>query len=500
MALLVAVSLAQMGCQSGLSNPCGPCSRLRTLSARMFQRPVPVSEGCCGAAPAVVGSDVPVINPGAPAVIPPASSGATVLPSVPSAPSAPTESMPSQLEPIPQAQPGPPAEASPSQGAKSSSGKINYEATRPRSRMGIRRGENLARTMTPIPVPTSRSARGATSPGAVLSEPSPLDNLPPLETPKELTRNDRPLSAGPAPEAEQRPNATIGPAAPSEVPSASVIDSPPASTPAPEEVRVQPGLLRFLVVEPKLAGGSLPTTVGLDWLAEKGYKTILDLREIGEVDRAFLSEVDQRGMRYVALPIGLKTLDLDHVARFNFELTLADARPLYFCDTDGNRAGALWYIRRMTVDKVDPQAATREAKDLGLTDKGYWRAVTTLLEGIKPAVPAQGAAPAPTPAAAATPPPAALPRPVTPTAKPQAAAEPSKSPTDVSQTPEIPASPVATRDSTGWSSFIALFLTGMGVPLAYFSRSTFPSFRFWKRASLPGPGRRLRSLPPASGE
>ena len=162
MALLVAVSMAQMGCQSGLSNPCGPCSRLRTLSARMFQRPVPVSEGCCGAAPAVVGSDVPVMNPGTPAVIPPASSGSTVLPSVPSAP---TESMPSQLEPIPQAQPGPPAEASPSQGAKSSSGKINYEATRPRSRMGIRRGENLARTMTPIPVPTSRSARGRPLPG-----------------------------------------------------------------------------------------------------------------------------------------------------------------------------------------------------------------------------------------------------------------------------------------------------------------------------------------------
>ena len=279
-----------------------------------------------------------------------------------------------------------------------------------------------------------------------------------------------------------------------------MIDSPPAPTPAPAEVRVQPGLLRFLVVEPKLAGGSLPTTVGLDWLAEKGYKTILDLREIGEVDRAFLSEVDQRGMRYVALPIGLKTLDLDHVARFNFELTLADARPFYFCDTDGNRAGALWYIRRMTVDKVDPQAATREAQDLGLNDKGYWRAVTTLLEGIKPSVPPQGAAHAPTPAAVATPPPAAPPQPVTPAAKPQAAAEPPKSPTDVSQTPEIPASPVATRDSTGLSSFIALFLTGMGVPLAYFSRSTFPSFRFRKRASLPGPGRRLRSLPPASGE
>ena len=37
----------------------------------MFQRPVPVSEGCCGAAPAVVGSDVPVMNPGGPGGDPP---------------------------------------------------------------------------------------------------------------------------------------------------------------------------------------------------------------------------------------------------------------------------------------------------------------------------------------------------------------------------------------------------------------------------------------------
>ena len=259
-------------------------------------------------------------------------------------------------------------------------------------------------------------------------------------------------------------------------------------------MKVQPGLLRFLVVEPKLAGGSLPTTVGLDWLVEKGYKTILDLREINEVDRAFLSEVDQRGMRYVALPIGLKTLDFEHMARFNFELSLADARPLYFCDTDGNRAGAVWYIRRMTVDKMDPQAVTREAEELGLNDKACWRAVTTLLESMKPKAPRPGAAPAPQPVAPPQPNP-----PVPATPKPEAKVESPKVPSDVAQTPEEPVGSLAVRDSTGWRSFIALFLTGLGVPLAYWSRSAFPSFRSRKRASLPGPGRKPKSLPSVSG-
>ncbi len=90
-------------------------------------------------------------------------------------------------------------------------------------------------------------------------------------------------------------------------------------------------------------------------------------------------------MRYVALPIGVKTVDDDLVSRFNFELSLSNARPLYFCDTDGTRAGMIWYIRRMTVDKVDPQVANREAEELGLSDKAFWLAASTYLETQKPA-------------------------------------------------------------------------------------------------------------------
>ena len=193
MLLLVLVSLAQTGCQSGFFGPCGPCSRLRTLSTRVFRGAAPAGACCNGAAPAAIGSDVPVVDYGTPAVIPPATTSGAPLPS------GPTESLPSQLEPIPQAQPGPPAEAAPSQGAKSSTGKVNYEAARSRYRSGVRRGDHLARALIPPPVPTPRSTRGATSSSRATSEMNPLDNLPPLELPKELTRNDRPLSAGPPP-------------------------------------------------------------------------------------------------------------------------------------------------------------------------------------------------------------------------------------------------------------------------------------------------------------
>ena len=129
---------------------------------------------------------------------------------------------------------------------------------------------------------------------------------------------------------------------------------------------------KFAGVEAKISAGSLPETAGLAWLADKGYKTVLDLREEADSTPAFRDEIARLGMRYVALPVNAKTLDADHVRRFENELTLAEARPLYFFDTDGTRAG-LWYIHRVAVDRVDTPTARRDAEEIGLTDPSYLR-------------------------------------------------------------------------------------------------------------------------------
>ena len=79
----------------------------------------------------------------------------------------------------------------------------------------------------------------------------------------------------------------------------------------------------------------MPSAAGLSWLAEKGYRTVLDLRESAEVSPAFIADAASRGLRYVALPINLKSLDADRLARFQFELAAPEARPLFFFDSDG---------------------------------------------------------------------------------------------------------------------------------------------------------------------
>ena len=68
---------------------------------------------------------------------------------------------------------------------------------------------------------------------------------------------------------------------------------------------------------------------------EKGYKTILDLRETKEVletQPAFMEEVTKRGLRYMILPIGLKRSIRSMSPVLIDELAQNDSRPLYFCD------------------------------------------------------------------------------------------------------------------------------------------------------------------------
>ncbi len=140
------------------------------------------------------------------------------------------------------------------------------------------------------------------------------------------------------------------------------------SAPTPEPtptVGGAPGIARFVAVDLRLAAGSVPSAAGLDWLAEKGYKTLVDLRESSETNLPFITEVTRRGLRYIALPVGLKSIDRRHVTSFNLELAMSEARPLYFFDSDGTRAGTFWYIRRIAIDRVNNDIARARPRTSG---------------------------------------------------------------------------------------------------------------------------------------
>jgi protein tyrosine phosphatase (PTP) superfamily phosphohydrolase (DUF442 family) len=346
-----------------------------------------------------------------------------------------------------------------------------------------------------------------------------LENLPPLDLPPDA--REIKTAAASAAKASAPVAAEPAPVADAASPEPNDVATAPA---APVEVTAAPGLRRFAVVEPKLAGGSLPTSAGLDWLNEKGYKTVVDLRDPAEVQPAFIADVSKRGLRYISLPISLNTVDDDHISRFHFELSLADARPLYFFDSEGNRAGMLWYIHRMLVksESYDPQEASRQAEELGLGEGDYRKAAQSYLDTLTKKLAAQRpvvgvaaavsttapapahAAPEPVPGPRSTP---MLPDETNPpspdnvTVPGAAALDGAPAAPAVAARPATPAEPVVTsaRDPNAWKSMLALLLAGLGVPLAYWGRS-FISYCVLPRASLPAPRRRPRSLPVGSGE
>ncbi|MGO9598530.1 MAG: fused DSP-PTPase phosphatase/NAD kinase-like protein [Isosphaeraceae bacterium] len=564
---LIAASLLQTGCQSGPFSPCGCIGRRVDLVMSTFRRDR--AAPCCGSSGVVaesgcVPSGVPVESIGVPVGSP-----VGVPSTVPLTPPA------TELEPLPSAKPGaapsstvrpyPSGSGSSSTGTKTNS---SYDALRTGDRLQRGRTDNLTSTLIATPVPADRTAQGSsrTAPrNAVLRADnqgeSVLDHLPPLDLPNDVTEK----SATPpvAPSARRKPEtSTPGPAPASDhltgrSPRESELNLAAASQPAPEPASPAggaPGIAQFAAVDLKLAGGSVPSQAGLDWLAEKGYRTLVDLRESSEASPSFIAEATGRGLRYIALPVSLKTLGKTQLDRYNFELAAGDARPLYFFDSKGARAGALWYIRRITTERISSQIAHREAEDLGLTAQDDWLSTTACLErletprgavsqAVKPASTTEpGRASSPAAASSSAPPPigrlestapaseaasspnrpapagcvkAALQTVAAATAEVVARAEPVQPSTpartqgsvDPVLQPQIAVSlldpadarpspaPAGHLDSTAWRPLAALLVTGLTFPLAYWTRSLIPTMVSRTRASLPAPGRRLRSLP-----
>ena len=169
--------------------------------------------------------------------------------------------------------------------------------TRGQDSAADRAGEPTAVCERPSPRPSPPPGRQLSRPPG---EPDPLDNIPPFDLPGDVPRSSStppaPPAAEPAPTAGSNPKtAAARPNPKNETPVAEADELELASitVPAPEPAgssSVGPGLAHFVAVDLKLAGGSLPSAAALDWLAEKGYRTLLDLRESAEVSPSFIAK------------------------------------------------------------------------------------------------------------------------------------------------------------------------------------------------------------------
>ena len=537
---LALVGLIQAGCRSDGCSNCGLGSAIasgfqavgssvKAVGSFVFHH----KRGCGGGSDCGCGGEVGGYEEGV--VVDQGVAGVLMVPGAMSIPAPGTivpapaiESEPTQLQAIPNSQPanptsgsGPgsvntPTKPTTTRSSPSGANRSGYTTGLPRGAPVVRRGSEADQAAF------SSSARTA-RPNDAGSSIDLLDNIPPVDLPSEVTRK---AVATPAKAAVPPPAASTSAGVsdkttepltpPAERISAAEEDAlilPPIS---PAVALQAPGLRRYASIAPAISGGSAPSIEGLDWLKEKGCRTLLDLRRSSEVTPNFADAVNDRGMVYISLPILANRLDPSRMARFDEMISRTENRPLFFCDADGSRAALAWYIHERVIGQEDPQAALGKAEELGLSPADIMLAEEYLARH-KPrvkaamarvAVASSALLPDPTNAStgATEPPlvtPPALPEiPTSPTGPVVLPALPPKFEEAIPQMlpgegrPQASARSLFDRDPASWRPLAALVLTGVGVPLAFWSRSYLSETRTSRRrASLPGKAPRSLGSP-----
>lgn len=134
-----------------------------------------------------------------------------------------------------------------------------------------------------------------------------------------------------------------------------------------------PGISNFAQVETTVAcaGAVKPTSVA--GIKNMGFASIINLRlasEPGADIDAEAAAAKEAGINFVHLPFNGTTPDPAVADRFIKTITEAGNQPAFIHCASGNRAAAMWLIKRVLIDKWDNERAIEEATQLGLTSPG----------------------------------------------------------------------------------------------------------------------------------
>jgi uncharacterized protein (TIGR01244 family) len=133
---------------------------------------------------------------------------------------------------------------------------------------------------------------------------------------------------------------------------------------------VVPGITNFARVETTVACGGATQPDALPRIKAMGFASVINLRlptETGAGIDAESAAAKEAGLRFVHLPFNSGSPDPAVVDRFLVALADPANQPAFIHCASGNRASALWMIKRVLVDKWDLTRAAEEAAGLGLT-------------------------------------------------------------------------------------------------------------------------------------
>ncbi len=131
-----------------------------------------------------------------------------------------------------------------------------------------------------------------------------------------------------------------------------------------------PGVTNFARLDTTIACAGATTATAVPELKKMGYASIINLRQASEAGADIDGEAaaaKAAGITFIHLPFNEAAPDLAIVDGFLKAVTAPVNQPAFVHCASGNRASAMWMIKRMLVDHWDEDRASAEAASLGLT-------------------------------------------------------------------------------------------------------------------------------------
>lgn len=125
----------------------------------------------------------------------------------------------------------------------------------------------------------------------------------------------------------------------------------------------------FIKINDRLTVGSQPKAEDLEYLAQQGYKTIINLRTCEEESKLSVEEegrlAQEKGFRYINLPLSPSQLNDQVVEEFQRLIHDPEGAPYFVHCSAGRRAGAMCLLAVACEQNWLPEQTFLVAKQMG---------------------------------------------------------------------------------------------------------------------------------------
>lgn len=132
------------------------------------------------------------------------------------------------------------------------------------------------------------------------------------------------------------------------------------------------GVTNFARVETTIAcAGAIDAAVAVPEIKKLGFVSVINFREATENGANVDQErqiVEAAGLKYIHIPMNSSKPDPKVADTFLAAMAVPGSQPAFIHCASGNRAAAIWMIKRIVLDKWDADQAGKEAAALGLTN------------------------------------------------------------------------------------------------------------------------------------